>query len=197
MSDYLIEKLAYDLAEEFRNNYKKYSFRIFSMKNVKNSKWWIYFYKTAQKYINEENFNPKYFVKLQFDNHGKILPFFLPGKNAEKTYRDNFYQEDSQEKQILKDIENSKNAIILWARKHKKDFNEYFNVNDVLLKQRVDYLSTTYLSFSKSFLNRYAKIPDKKKNEYVVKKDLNLKRSLAKQYRLFNDIKEIMGDDFI
>lgn len=198
MADFTTEQLAFNLAKEFRKYYTRYSFKTFKLRNIKSSKWWPHFMKTAEKYINDKDFDYKFFIKIQFETYGKIFPYFLPGKNAEKNYKNNFYKEDAEEKRMLSEINNSKKAIELWCSKHKKDKSQYFSeANDFILKQRANYLSKSFLAFSKSFLRRYAQMANEEKEGVVNKDELNVKRALAKQLGVTRKIKEILDDDYI
>lgn len=197
VDEYFKDKLAFDLAKEFRTKYLNYSFKIYSLKNVKRSKWWPHFVKTAEKYSGQKDFDAKEFIRIQFDTEGKVLPFFLPGKKAEQNYKNNFYKEDDEGKKILESIKNSINAITLWARKNKKNYNEFFDVPFALLQNKIDYVSPYYLCFSKSFLKKYSSLTNEEKRSIIPKKELSVKRAYVKQVMNLDLVKEIMKDDFI
>ena len=197
VDEYFKDKLAFNLAKEFREKYINYSFKIYSLKNVKKSKWWPHFVKTAEKYCNQENFNSREFIKIQFETEGKVLPYFLPGKKAEQNYKNNFYKEDDEQKKVIETITNSINAIRLWAQKNKKNYNDFFEVPFALLENKIGYVSIYYLCFSKSFFKKYSTLNEEQRNKLISKKDLSIKRAYVKQVVSLDKIKEIMKDDFI
>lgn len=198
MSDsFKVTRLAFELAKEFRKHYIKYSFKIYKITNVKKSKWWPHFIKTAEKYINEKDFNPSAFISIQFNTYGKVLPHFLAGKNAEKAYRQNFFKETTDEEKIISQIEGSKEAVKIWAAKNKKKQTEYFeDGNAFTIKRKIEYLSPYYLAFSKSFLQAFAKIPEENREEIVSPKELSTKRALAKQLMLDRKIRDLLEEDY-
>lgn len=198
MSDsFQVTSLAFELAKEFRKHYIKYSFKIYKITNVKNSKWWVHFIRTAEKYVNEKDFNPSAFIAIQFNIYGKVLPHFLAGKNAEKAYRQNYLKETTDEERIMSQIEGSKEAVKIWAAKNKKKQIEYFEDGNVFtIKRKIEYLSPYYLAFSKSFLQAFARIPEDHREEIVSPKELTTKRALAKQLMLDNRIKELLQEDY-
>jgi Lhr-like helicase len=199
MLDFSVENLAFNIALEFRKHYKKYTFKVYRIDNVKQSKWWPHFIKTAEKYINQEGFDYKFFIKIQFETYGKVLPHFLAGKQAEKAYKQNYYKENSTEEKIVSEVRGAKEAIKLWSNRNKKDFSDYFDAsNTFLLVKRIEYLSPYYLAFSKNFLSSYAKLSEEQREEVYSKRELNLKRAYVNQHpEAKKEVRDILEDDFI
>lgn len=200
MSDnFEVTKLAFDLAKEFRKHYIKYSFKIYRITNVKNSKWWDHFIRAAEKYVDDKSFNVPAFISIQFQTYGKVLPHFLAGKQAEKAYKQNYYKENSTEEKIVSEVRGAKEAIKLWSNRNKKDFSDYFDAsNTFLLVKRIEYLSPYYLAFSKNFLSSYAKLSEEQREEVYSKRELNLKRAYVNQHpEAKKEVRDILEDDFI
>lgn len=184
------------LANKYRDVAIKYRIFIFRKGNVKDTKWWKFFLQTAEKYYLDEDFDYDFFIEINFKTYGSIYPSFLQGKQAEKTYKENFFKEIEDYKSVLEDVKSSSQAIQLWKSRNK-DKEDYFDCNILLLQNKVDYLSTFYLSCSKSFLKAYSKINEKDREYVIPKRTLSTKRALIKQYNILEEVQELMKDDFI
>lgn len=199
MNSFSVENLAFDFALEFRKHYKKYTHKVYRIDNIKKTKWWVHFIKAAEKYIDYPDFDLVFFIAVQFEKHGKILPFFLAGKTAEETYKQNYFKENSEENKILSEVNGSFEAIKNWALKNKKNVNEYFDpAKKWVLQSRVEYLSPYFLAFSKSFLSTYSKLNEEERKLLFSKDDLSIKRAYVKQFPdTKRKIKELLKEDFI
>ncbi len=199
MNDFSVENLAFDLALEFRRHYKKYTYKVYRIDNIKTSKWWPHFIATAEKYKDYPEFNLKFFIKIQFEKHGKVMPFYLAGKGAEETYKQNYYKENSEEEKIVSEVKGSINAIKNWASKNKKDVADYFSdLKPWVLQNRIDYLSPYYLAFSRGFLSAYKNVDENFRSSLISKETLNLKRAYVKQFPdAKREIRRMMKEDFI
>ena len=199
MKSFEVENLAFNLAIEFRNYYKKYTYQVYRIDNLKQSKWWPHFIKTAEKYIDKKDFDYKFFIEIQFEIYGKVFPYFLPGKKAEAAYNQNYYKENTIDDQLISEVRGSREAVIAWAQKNKKEASDYFNSENVnLFERRVKYLSPYYLAFSKRFLSAYAKLEEEDREYVYSKSELNLKRAYVNQNPVAKrEIKKALQEDYI
>ena len=200
MNNFSIESLAFELALEFRKHYKKHTYKVYRIDNIKSSKWWPHFITTAEKYINYPDFDLRFFISIQFEKYGKVMPFFLTSKKAEEAYKQNYFKENNEEDKIFSEVKGSIDAIKLWASKNKKNFSDYFilDSNKWMLRNRIEYLSPYFLAFSKSFLSTYKNLDEEFKKTIVSKESLNIKRAYVKQFpEAKKRIKMIMKEDFI
>lgn len=199
MREFSVENLAFDLALEFRKHYKRHTYKVYRIDNIKTSKWWPHFLATAEKYKDYSDFDLKFFIQIQFEKHGKVMPFFLPGKNAEETYKQNYYKENSEEDKIVSEVRGSVDAIRIWASKNKKNSSEYFDdLKPWVLENKINYLSPYFLAFSKSFLSTYKSLDENLKNSIISKETLNIKRAYVKQFpEAKAQIRKMMQEDFI
>ena len=177
----------FNLAMAFRREYVKYDPRIFTAKSVKNSKWWVFFERTIDKFASRPEWNADIFVKCQFEREGKILPFKLANEEAWKTFIDYKFRFEEQEDDEVKTIKNVLAGYAL-VRDYCKGKDIPFSVQSFL---ESDYhkrmlingaYPVHFFSFSKS----------------CSELGLKNKRMIVCRYKkLLLKIKEILGDDYV
>lgn len=192
---------AYNLAKYFLNSYRKYSFKIFKLNNVKNTKWWKFFVETIEKYGEEKNWDAKKYIEVNFEEHGKILPFFLPGKKAFETFQNHMKRgERNVDEAVAKDLLLSYKIVNDWCKKNNAEFsNEEFISNYVnQLKFKRKELSTYYVVISKSLFNFLQERVRRELNINLDKqKVLNKRAVIFNNKKITEKMKEILKDDFM
>ena len=184
--------LAFDIAMEFSREYrKKYGRILYSIKTVRNSRWWTHFEK-ASTFISREDVKPfmAYFFKEElFDE--TILPHMLANKRGRAIYKDFsllketdvFTGNKNKVNYTLKEISNWSVKEGINNNKIEKFVKDRTNV----LKIERGILYEPLFLFSKEYLK------DRNVEDCDIKKML-FKKSHSKVYEV---IKKISGDDFI
>jgi hypothetical protein len=195
MNSVEINSLAFQMANVFIKYYKKYTNKHFILSNVKNSKWWPFFIKTAIKFGEREHFNVDGFIKAQFDEYGKVFPFNLPKEDSYKVFLSrNKKQEDFSKIQTINEVLSLYKRIKKWCETKRLDgfsVKSYLDDKKNILFLKRGTHPFTLLSVSKSFLdlNRVENIIENEKIE--AKRMLIFTNS-----KLKSKLQEVLGDEF-
>lgn len=183
--------LAFSIAIEFSKGYRrKYGRGLYSIKTVRNSRWWTHFEK-ASAFILKEDIAPfiRYFFEQDlFDE--TILPHMLVSKRGRTIYKDFSLLKGSS---ITVDVKNKVNftlkEIADWSVKKDVKDNKIGNfVKDRSNTMKIErgILYEPIFLFSKEYTK------DKEIEDYEIKKML-FRKNHEKVYEV---LKKISGDDF-
>ena len=189
------EVLAFQLASIYLRYYKQVSpARHFSLHSVKNTKWWNYFVTAIQKYGEREDFNMDQFVKAQFEEYGKAMPFHFILRDAYDIYLARRKLASYDRTETAKSIAYVYQAIKKWSLQNgyeKANIKAFLQEPKNIMLLRQDFYDITLFSVSKTFreLNKEKHIV----NEAV----LDIKRSLiVTDKKIHTKLKEILQDEF-
>ena len=188
------DEAAYRLAESFVKEYKKYDFKTFSLKNVEKTKWWIYFQKAAD-YRVIEGWTPEVYIKCLFEKYGKILPFRIVGKNAEKAFQEYKHRyEESDPTLYIKGMLETYKKIKQWSLDNgfeESNYIEFFNNTNNIERARRSQFSIYFLSICRPFIEL------NQEQEILDRNTLTFKRmSIASNKKVFAKMKEVLGENF-
>jgi hypothetical protein len=192
---------AMKLAEVFVKHYRKYSFSIFNPKNAKESKWWNYFVKTVELYGDEEGWNPSEYISFNFEENGKILPFFLPTKKAFETWNNKRKRGKTDiDVTIVKNLLSSYNMIKTFCKKNNTEFSNQFFIGfypNQLKLIRKD-ISIHYIIISKCLFKFFK---DNLKRESSIELDKTkvekARMFIFKNKKILSKMEELFKDDFL
>jgi hypothetical protein len=191
--------LAFELAKIYLRFYKQAKGRnLYSLKKVKDSKWWMYFYKTVTLFSSKEEWDAFKFVEAQFSD-GVVFP---PQLATDKAW-ENFLE---YQKRLKEDIDayvaNSCATVFKYIRQWsnlKGDSRPIFR--DFLQSNRENILrgafTLHFFSILRPFYDFYAGLDESQKKRISVE-DLEKKRVVIHSIpRLKKKLKEVLGDDFV
>lgn len=183
------EEAAYDLAGEYLKFYKKYTYKIFSLNTIKNTKWWIHFLRAADlRYI--DGWSAYKWVSAQFKKEGKILPFRLYGKRA----IDNFQDYENLSEKENKDLTKLKGMLSTYKNiynniKNYNSFEDFFEENEIKVKRG---------NYSKHFLSIFKPFIVYNKEHNILNEDeLKIKRAiLFKNEKIKSTLQKTLKENF-
>ena len=187
-----LELQAFNIASYFRREFIKYDYKIYNIQNVKKSKWWVMFERTAEKFSNREGWDADLFVKAQFNLNGKIYPFDLLSEKAWNNFIDYKNSKEAENTPEVEDINfvlDGFRAVKEYCKNNDTDFSvELFiknkkNFNNIIEKN----IPKHFFLFSKAF-NKEHTLPDKEKYK---------KLSIASDKRLLICIKKVLKVDYV
>lgn len=187
--------LAIEFLKHFRINYR---YNLYSMANVKKTKWWNHFVKFAKVCkLNSNNtgeFMKYSFLRYKDDYNKKLYPYFFSTKEG-KIYLKEFFQEQEVNeapeinyKEIL--IINTLKEVLKWCKLNKKGVTDFIkdSSNFMKIERGVFYLPFFY--FSKTFNQKF-----EMKDELTVAVEKNDFRRTTPS--IYYSMREIMKDDFM
>ena len=192
-----LEQQAFLLAEIFLKYFKKHGYAIFKLCSVKETRWWSSFLKIIERYGNQKDWNPELFIKVQFQEFGKIYPQQMLSKRAYEVYKG--YNERGEayvdfDVKVARELLNSYKKIRKWEEKNNKKFFED-KKNQFLLQRNI--ISPYYLSISKPFINYYKNLTEKEQHAIIEPRVLSSSRMfIFSRKKILEKMKEALGKDF-
>ena len=195
-----VELEVFKIASAFDNYYRQYGRPLFKRNTLKDSKWWKFFYKTADMYSNLPDWDAYAWVSCQFEKHGKRFPTQLLGQEAFDTfqeYKHRFLKKPNTDEEVANTLINTHKAIRKWASGEiaQKPYHISYlqnKLNLFALERRM--VDPTFFTVSKT----YIELDEEVKNRIMKKEDFMIKRSsILRNERIKNKMKEILGDDFV
>lgn len=191
----------FELAEAFIREYRRYApYPLYSIKNVRSTKWWKIFEKVVAKFGDKEEWNPREYAKFAFEQRGKIYPFVLASWDVWNEYVNYHKGRNESSKDIAQTIAATLREIRRWCRKSgEKSLNVEAFFNDpknIQFVKRGKY-SKYFLAISKSFRRYYFSLTEKEKYEIMKPEQMAAKwRAVAENEKLNEKMKEILGDEY-
>jgi hypothetical protein len=193
-----IESQAFQIASTFLRYYKnnnKKSFRMSNLSNIKSTNWWSFFLKVATNFGERDEFSIEEFVKTQFEEYEKVLPFDLTKEEAYQIYlarkRDNAHHRKNTIDEISSMIKIIKKWNVINNGVNELNVKSFLEdkINLILLIRR-NY-TFTLLSVCKSFIDL------NEDHRIITKAELQTKRSLIlTSKKLTKKMMEILKDEF-
>lgn len=189
----LLELETYKLVKFFLKFYKSHTFKYTT---VRNSKWWDYFYRAAEKYSNEPGWNPYAFIAAQFEKYDQILPYHLTKKIAYDAYIEykSRFEEDN-DKNLVLSLLSSYNLVKEWCHENgygKINFKAFFRNTDNIEKLRRRNTNHDLFSIIKSFREL-----NSKENIYSEEEIDNSRRKILTKNKILNKMKEVLKEEFV
>jgi len=197
-----LEREANKLAEAFLRNFLgKFRYRLFSLKDVKKTKWWSSFYKAASFFSEEEEWDPYGYVVFIFDIESNPYPFMLVNKKNWIAYTEHVRTRTKDDSTIALSLLNTYNEVKDWSRKNKYEnisVGDFFsNPSNYLFLKRGKF-SPYFLSISKSFMGMYNSLTEEEKNNIISEEDLMIKRrTVLNNKKISYKLAEVLGEEFI
>jgi hypothetical protein len=191
----------FELAEAFLKEYKKYApYPLYSLRKVRNTKWWKIFEKIVAKLGSDEYWNPREYVKFVFEQRGKVYPFVLASWDVWNEYKNYYIGRKESSKDIAQTIAATLREIRQWCRRNgykslniEAFFNDQKNIQFV---KRGKY-SKYFLAISKSFREYYQYLTKEEKYEIIKPEELSAKwRAVVDDERLNEKMKEVLGEEY-
>ncbi len=195
-------KEAIRLAEIYLRNFTgKFRYRLFSMKNVEQSKWWSSFIKTASFFSDTEDWDPHGYVSFIFDLYEKPFPFVFVNQKNWIAFVEHKKSRTKDDMAMVKSLLATYNEIKDWTKKNKYDkiaVYDFFSDPKNMVFLRRGKFSPYFLSISKSFMRKYSELGEKEREEIMGKEELFIKRiTVLNNEKLANKLKEVLGEEFI
>jgi hypothetical protein len=196
------EREATKLAEAYIKLFLgKFRYRLFSLKTLKESKWWSSFFKAASSFSQEEEWDPYKYTSYLFGIIDKPFPFmYVYGKNW-TGYTDYIRSRTKGDASVAKSLLTTYIEIRDWSKKETYDIiavEAFFTVpNNFMFLKRGKY-SPYFLSISRSFMRIYNSLTEKEKNSIISQDDLIIKRrTVLNNKKISQKLCEILGEEYI
>lgn len=191
-----IESEAVKLADAFTSFYRSYSYPLYKRNTLKNSKWWKFFFKTADMYSNLPDWDAYIWTACQFEKHGKRFPQQLYGQEAFDTFQEYKHRfiEKKDDVSLIKTLIETYKKILDWCAETGNDKSLFLKdkKNLFLLERRS--INPTFFSVSKTFIG----LDEEVKNSIMSKAEIMTKRhSILKNDRIKKKMMEMLGEDFV
>jgi hypothetical protein len=195
MNNKEIESLAFQLANTFLRYYKKIRKKHFKISNIKNTNWWIHFIQTIINFGNRELFDIEQFVKAQFEDNEKVLPFELTREEAYQNFLSRRKDDVNPRKKTVEEIISMYKLVKKWCILNIQE--DKFDIKSFLKDKRNIYFlmrgaySPSLFCFSKSFIDL------NKDHRILTDEEIDAKRSvILTNEKISNKLKEILKDEF-
>lgn len=197
-----VEKEARRLAEAYIKVFLgKFRYRLFSLKNLKQTKWWSSFNKTALLFSKEEEWDPYKYTAFLFETNDKPLPYmYVYGKNW-VAYTEHLKSRTKGDASLAQSILNTYIEIRDWSKKNNYDI---IAVEDFLLLPRNfmflkrGKFSPYFLSISRSFMKIYNSLTEEEKKDIIEENDLIIKRrTVLNNEKISRKLEEVLGEEYI
>ena len=198
-----LEREANRLAESYLRIFlSRFRYRLFSLKNVKETKWWSSFFKTASFFSQEKEWDPYKYVSFVFDINEKPLPFVLVNKGMWQSYKEHCQTRTNDKDNIVaKSLLTTFNEIKDWSLKNKYDtisVEKFFKDPKNFLFLKRGKFSPYFLATSRSFIKMYNTLGKEEREQIITEDDLMIKRlTVTNNKKISNKLKEVLGEEFI
>lgn len=182
-------KIAIEFLKNYRLKYKRY---LYSVRSVKDSKWWVHFEK-ASTFISYDDVVPflEYIFTTSYQDE-KILPHFLNKKYTKDLYETFIYLKNVKKEKTntIDRIENTLRYILIWCKKNniKEDkIVRFLEDRSNIMKIERNTLYEPVFYFSKKYME----------DKFI--EDLNLKKAVFKSSfpKVYDVLKKISLEDFL
>ena len=197
-----ISSLAIEVAKIYLQFHKKYTDKLFSLSNVKNSKWWPYFVKCAAFFGNKPDWDTYKFIEAQFEiKDGDIYPYELIKHEAWENFIEYKSRDKNYDKYIAMNLVSSYNLIKKWSKDKgyvETNYKEYFkdikNQNLIRRKNLSFYLFSILRSFYEFFYNKLSE----QEQDSIIEIDelMKLRAAIYTNEKIKNKMKEILNHEF-
>lgn len=197
-----LEREAKKLAEAYLKFFLgRFRYRLFSLKDVKGTKWWSSFYKAASSFSKEKEWNAYEYAFFIFEINEKPFPFmFVYGKNW-IAYKEHIQARTKGENTVATSLLNTFNEIKGWSRKNGYEglaVEDFFsNPNNFVFLKRGKF-SPYFLSVSRSFIKIYNSLTEEEKNDIITENDIVIKRrTVLDNKKISQKLIEVLGEEYI
>lgn len=189
------ELLAFQLATDFRNQKRAVgNWKVFSLKNIKASKYWPYLLETVVKYSERPEWDMYAFVASNLYNNPNIVPAQLPTENSWKVFMEykHRYEKTNDVEEVIEKTLLGFISVRDYCKSHKKEFSVETFIEDKYNNYKIEneIIPLHFFAFSKAFHEKY----------YTEKYHLIKQKRMvvnANSKPLVNKLKEILKEDFI
>ena len=193
----------FELALEFNKEFKrKNRYNLFSMQNVRETKWWKIFEKIILRFGEEKEWNAHQYIFFIFDIYDKkVYPHFLLYNKNWKDYVQHLEARQPNTGNVAKSLLVTFNEIKNWTKKNNyvslnvKGFFED-KKNFLFLKRKK--FSPYFLAISKSFNELYNSLPEEEKKEIISEYQLMIKKAIVlNDKRIKETLNRVLKEEFI
>jgi len=193
----IVEEEAINLASAYFFQAKKHNRKIlFSIRNVKTTKWWNHFVKAAEFFMYKEDWQPYLFMEYMFNAKKDFMPFMLLRKETKDHFEDFKIINNNEDKldQRLASIKYTIKYIFDWLQKGNK-IEDFFENNKNIIFYEEENFSEYVLIFSKTFLKAIKQ--GKIKYDFTIEEIELKKLSLRKNEKLKKILIALLKEDYI
>lgn len=197
-----LEEEAYRLSRDYINIFfSRFRYKLFSLKNVKNTKWWSSFGKAVYSFSREKEWNSYKYVAFTFKNNEKPFPFVLVNRKNWEAYKDDLISRTKGDASMALSLLTTYNEIREWSIKNKFDkisVRDFFSEPKNLLFLKRRKFSPYFLSISRTFNSIFNSMEEEERAEIINKEELLVKRALIiNNEKISKKLKEVLGDEYI
>lgn len=197
-----LTKEANKLAEAYLKFFLgRFRYKIFSLNNVENTKWWSSFYKAASSFSGFKEWDPYKYASFIFETNDKPFPFmFVYGKNW-VAYTEHLFSRTKDENTMARSLLNTYNEIREWSIKNNYEsiaIGDFLsNPKNYMFLKRGKF-SPYFLSVSKTFIYMYNSLDEKERESIISENDMMVKRiTVLNNKKVSKKLAEVLGEEFI
>jgi hypothetical protein len=195
---------AFDLAKCYRNEFisRGYGYKIFSMSNVEESRWWQYFIEAVDLFSTKEEYDPYLFIRSMFDEYGKVYPHAIVRKKTWENYIAYLpaytKNEDEFKSEVVGLVSDYKKVKKLMLERDIKTYEDFFNNLFVRELIRRGSFSNNLFIFMRQYYKNYSTIYNTDENLKETFERFQIRRlKFLKNEKVKQAIKKMLGEEMI